>query len=162
MSKKLYKSKSNFTLKRLHQSGNYGNIYERDYITISNTGAYPEGQIPVYNSPSFKLSVRGGYNGQKKYKYGEWIENPENCGKINNWTLNCMPQPNKNDSKIILKPNAQKITDYACYGSASELIRTSITNIIANFPAEIYVTNRKIRDVKIMTKKVLKVAHLVT
>lgn len=148
MSKKLYKSKSNFTLKRLHQSGNYGNIYERDYITISNTGAYPEGQIPVYNSPSFKLSVRGGYNGQKKYKYGEWIENPENCGKINNWTLNCMPQPNKNDSKIILKPNAQKITDYACYGSASELIRTSITNIIANFPAEIYVTDRTIEKVK--------------
>ena len=45
--KKLFKSKSNFTLKRLHQSGSYGNIYERDYTTIANTGAAPKGQIPT-------------------------------------------------------------------------------------------------------------------
>jgi hypothetical protein len=51
--KKLLKSKGNFTLKRLHQSGGYGNIYERDYTTISPSPSLTMGQIPIYNSPSF-------------------------------------------------------------------------------------------------------------
>ena len=141
--KKLFKSKTNFTLKRLHQSGSYGNIYERDYMTIANTGASPEGQIPIYNSPSFKLSVRAGYNGQKKYNHGGWLVNPSACGNANTWTINCMPEPNKVDSKIILKPNTRRLTDFACYGSASELIRATLTDIVSRFPAELYVTSDK-------------------
>lgn len=142
--KKLFKSKSNFTLKRLHQSGSYGNIYERDYTTIANTGASPEGQIPIYNSPSFKLSVRAGYNGQKKYKYGEWAQNTSTCSNNSNeWTLNCLPDNNKQTNKIILKPHTHKLTDFVCYGSASDLIRASLTDIVARFPAELYVTDKK-------------------
>lgn len=138
--KKLFKSKSNFTLRRLHQSGNYGNIYERDYMTIINTGTAPEGQIPVYNSPSFKLSVRSGYNGKKKYKYGEWLENPGECGG-NFWTLSCMPVSNSKSSRIILKPHTHRLTDFACYGSARLLIDSTINNIIRAYPGELYVTN---------------------
>lgn len=146
--KKLYKSKSSFTLKRLHQSGSYGNIYERDYTTIYNGGSVPSGQIPVYGSPSFKLSVRAGLNSQKKYNYGEWVVNTcdsEKTGNIN-WTLDCMPAPNKNDSKIILKPHTRKLTDFVCYGSAVELIDNTIKNIIARFPGELYISDRKISD----------------
>ena len=353
--KKLFKAKTNFTLKRMHQSGSYGNIYERDYTTIANTSAVPEGQIPIYSSPSFKLSVRAGYNGQKKYNYGNWTSNPQvkvsvgdvaywdgdkvrtialnkwdtglgtpigvvvmscsatddnfriislkrteggtgegcpwcsssetnslNCitdyessekakedfngltntecmisvltntyttingvnynyafesvkqfsdgvtsgvnkpkwyipsaGELVNmysnialiettlekiggdalyfwmpsnssriwsstekdsktvywlnngvlepadkvqrwgyvrpfasikcssitWTLDCMPEPNKQDSQIVLKPNAHRLTDFACYGSSTELIRASLTDIISRFPAELYVTD---------------------
>lgn len=148
--KKLFKSKSNFTLKRLHQSGSYGNIYERDYATISNTTAIPNGQIPIYGSPTFKLSVRAGLNGQKKYNYGDWVSNPNNCE--NNtfiWTLGCMPEPDRNDSKINLKLDKTKLTDYACFGSALELIRTSVKNIIARFPAEIYISNKSLSDTHI-------------
>lgn len=142
--KKLFKAKTNFTLKRMHQSGSYGNIYERDYTTIANTSAIPEGQIPIYNSPSFKLSVRAGYNGQKKYNYGEWLANPSNCATNSNlWTLDCMPEPNVQDSKIVLKPNAHRLTDFACYGSSTELIRATLTDIISRFPAELYVTNQR-------------------
>lgn len=144
--KKLFKSKTNFTLKRLHQSGSYGNIYERDYTTIANTGTSPEGQIPIYNSPSFKLSVRAGYNGQKKYKYGDWLQNPSNCQGVTNsnlWTLDCMPEGRKEDSKIILKPHTHRLTDFSCYGSATDLIRASLRDIVARFPAELYVTNKQ-------------------
>lgn len=349
--KKLFKSKTNFTLKRLHQSGSYGSIYERDYTTIANTGTVPEGQIPIYNSPSFKLSVRAGYNGQKKYNYGGWLTNPSHCGPkagdvayytwdegtiecinkenyhsslgiaigvvlnasnetpdgkvriislqkeqtggvkwcktidssknitgipdkidlssalldmdgmsntdsiisntvsgdyaahlaksyncgiensliewylpsagelflllkdidtINNtlsalsgetidfttysmwsstekdasnvyfiktgsneitydvkssswafvrpfttiipkdvakhWTLGCMPEPNKKDTKIILKPNVNKITDFACFGSASELIKATLTDIVSRFPAELFSTTEKFNN----------------
>ena len=142
MSKKLYKSKSNFTLKRLHQSGGYGNIYERDYTTIVPSISTPGGQIPIYGSPSFKLSTSNVLNRQKKYNYGDWLGN----GTGNTWTLNNMPEPNKKSSKILLKPHTRRLTDFACYGSAYELIRASITNIISNFPAELYVTNKTIEE----------------
>lgn len=149
--KKLYKSKSNFTLRRLHQSGSYGNIYERDYTTIVNSFDSPEGQIPVYNSPSFKLTVRGGMNGQKKYKMGNWVNNPKNCSNNGNfWTLSCMPEFENTNNDIRLKPNSKKLTDFACYGSSSELIRTSITNIVTNFPAELYITNKKLSEIGIL------------
>ena len=68
--KKLFKSKTNFTLRRLHQSGSYGNIYERDYTTLFNSPSNDNGQISIYNGPSFKLTVSAGLNRQKKYQYG--------------------------------------------------------------------------------------------
>lgn len=145
MAKKLFKSKTNFTLRRLHQSGNYGNIYERDYTTIVNSLDNPLGQIPVYNSPSFKLSVRAGFNGKKRYFYGNWNGNP-NLENSNNWTLESMPNITKKQKKIELKPHTRRLTDFACYGSSSELIRSSLTNIVTKFPAELYVTNKKIKD----------------
>ena len=141
MAKKLYKSKSNFTLRRLHQSGNYGHIYERDYTTISNTSPVPEGQIYTYSSPIFKTSVRAGFNGQKLYFYGDYVKNICNGDTGTTWTLSCMPVPDINDNKIIIKPNIHRITDFACYGSASELLRVSTRNILLNFPAEIYIGN---------------------
>ena len=102
--KKLFKSKGNFTIKRLHQSGNYGKIFERDYTTVSNTYSNSSGQIPIYTSPSFKLTVRGGINEQKKYHSSNWINNPQSCNPSNSniWTLACMPTPNNDDSKIVL------------------------------------------------------------
>lgn len=140
--KKLFKSKTNFTLRRLHQSGSYGNIYERDYTTVVNSFSHPEGQIPIYNSPSFKMSISAGFNGQKKYKYGNWLINDNTCAtNKNSWTLNCMPDGNTKSREIILKPNSKKITDFACYGSAYDLIKSSLLNIISKYPAELYVTN---------------------
>jgi hypothetical protein len=142
--KKLFKSKSNFTLKRLHQGGNYGNIYERDYTTIANISASPEGQIPLYGTPTFKLSVRGGYNGQKKYKSGEWSNNPTDDKNL--WTLDNMPVSNNVDSKIIVKPSTSNLTDYAYFASAFELIRATISNIITKYPAELYVTDKTVKN----------------
>lgn len=145
--KKLIKSKSNFTIKRLHQNGSYGNIYERDYTTITPSLSIPIGQIPVYNSPSFKLSVRGGNNIQKKYSYGKWVTNPESCSTLNVWTLNCMPIPNNESNKIKIKPNKTQLTDYVCYGSAFELIRASLSDIINKFPAEILISSETLKDI---------------
>lgn len=142
--KKLFKSKSNFTLKRLHQGGNYGNIYERDYTTIANISASPEGQIPLYGTPTFKLSVRGGYNGQKKYKSGEWSNNPTDDKNL--WMLDNLPVSNNVDSKIIVKPSTSNLTDYAYFASASELIRATISNIITKYPAELYVTDKTVKN----------------
>lgn len=145
--KKLFKSKSNFSLKRLHQSGNYGNIYERDYTTIVNSLENIGGQIPIFNSPTFKLSVGSGINRQKKYNYGNWLQNPNNCtDNPNEWTLNCLPDYEPKSNKIILKPNSRRLTDFACFESSYNLIKSALKNIIKNFPAEIYVTEEKLSD----------------
>ena len=153
--KKLYKSKTNFTLKRMHQSGSYGKIFERDYSTISKTTS-PEGQIPIYSSPTFKMTVNGGYNGQKKYRYGEWLSNPNSCGNNNtSWTLDCMPYPNKNDNKIVLKSNSKRLTDFVCYSSALEFIKASVSDIIFKFPGELYVTNNTLDSTGIFSNNIL-------
>ena len=145
--KNLYKSKANFTLRRLHQSGDYGTIYERDYTTVHQFPSNDGDQISVYTGPSFKLTVRGGINRQKYYKYGNWLTNDNSCAVNSNaWTLGCLPAPNITDSYIVLKPNTRRLTDFACYGSAYELIRASLTDIVAKFPAEIYTTNNKLSD----------------
>ena len=146
--KKLYKSKTNFTLRRLHQSGSYGTIYERDYTTVAKFPSDDNGQISVYTGPTFKLTVRPGLNGQKKYRHGNWLINNGCETPTTNWTLACLPEANKVDSKIVLKPNSRKLTDFACYGSAYELIKSTIADIIINFPAEIYVTNKTLESTK--------------
>lgn len=148
MGKGLHKSKSNFTLKRLHQSGNYGNIYERDILTIVGGGFAPEGQIPINTTPSFKLSVRAGYNGRKIHNYGEWLINTVCPDNEYVWTINCTPTPVKNDSNITTKTNSCRLSDFVCYSSASELIRSSLEHIINNFPAEIYVDSSKLLGVE--------------
>lgn len=144
--KKLIKSQGNFTLKRLHQSGNYGNIFERDYTTISNVSSISNGQLEVGKSPTFKLSIGVNSSYPKKYKYGNWVTNPQSCGDSLQWTLNCMPAPEKKNNKIIPKPNTKRLSDYVCYSSSYELIRSSISKVIANFPAELYITNTTLED----------------
>ena len=144
--KKLFKSKTNFTIRRLHQSGNYGNIYERDYTTIVKSLSNPGGQIPYGSTPTFKLTIRNGVNDRKKYNYGNWIINPTNCSRNNMWTLGCMPEPNKEDSKIIPKLQKNRLTDFVCYGSSSELIRATLTDIVSKFPAELYVSDNSLSE----------------
>lgn len=149
--KKLFKSKTNFTLRRLHQSGGYGSIYERDYTTLTSFPSNTKDLLYVHNGPSFKLTITPGLNGQKKYKHGNWLTNNTDCsGGSKLWTLSCLPEANNTDSKIILKPNSRRLTDFACYGSSYELIKATLTDIISKFPAELYVTTETLKNSKIL------------
>lgn len=149
--KKLFKSKTNFTLRRLHQSGSYGSIYERDYTTLTSFPSNTKDLLYVHNGPSFKLTITPGLNGQKKYKHGNWLTNNKDClGNSELWTLSCLPEANNVDSKITLKPNSRRLTDFACYGSSYELIKATLTDIISKFPAELYVTNETLKKSKIL------------
>lgn len=162
--KKLFKSKTNFTLRRLHQSGSYGSIYERDYTTLTSFPSNTKDLLYVHNGPSFKLTITPGLNGQKKYKHGNWLTNNKDCsGNSELWTLSCLPESNNVDSKIILKPNSRRLTDFACYGSSYELIKATLTDIISKFPAELYVTNETLKKSKILeTDSSLKNSDLFT
>ena len=52
-----------------------------------------------------------------------------------------MPEFITPETKIELNPNYESLKDFAYYGSAVELVRASLTDIIFRFPAELYFTN---------------------
>lgn len=153
MARKRYiSSHSNFVLKKKHQTSSAGTIFERDYMTISSLNGFAPGQIPIYGESNFKMTIRNGVNGQLKHRYGNWDKRDGECADYENrtiWTLDCLNNEDiSDDSKIVLKPNYTSLLDFAYYGSAVELIRASISDIISKFPAELYLSNRQIRYFK--------------
>jgi hypothetical protein len=53
------KSHSNYVLKSKHQTTNDGTIWERDITTIGALNQFSPGQMPIYQSSNFIISVRG-------------------------------------------------------------------------------------------------------
>jgi len=139
---KYIKSKTNYVLKTEHSKTPNGRIYERDYMTISDMDSFSPDESPIYGSSNFKFVVRNGINLKKKHGIGQWLPN---CTTGESWTINCLGENTSKESKIILNPNYESVLDFAYYGSAIDLIRASITNIILNFPAEMYFTEREFR-----------------
>jgi hypothetical protein len=131
------RTNSNYVLKEIHQTTNIGNIYERNWMTISDLNSYAQGSLPAYGLNGFKMAVTTSGNGfKKRHKFGSWLKNEDSTY----WTSeNIEDDVNTNSTtKIDLKPSFTSITDFAYFGSASKLIENSILNIIKNFPAEIY------------------------
>lgn len=139
------KTKSNFVIKELHQSTNIGNIYERDWMTIADLNSYAPGSLPAYGLNGFKMVINSGVSLKKKHHFGSWVKN-ESCGnKTLYWTAECMNEDGvDNSSGTPLKPNLNSVLDFACYGSSTKMIETTITHIINYFPGELFLTDEKI------------------
>lgn len=136
------KTRSNYTIKQLHQSTNIGNIYERDWMTISDLNTYAPGSLPAYGLNGFKMVIDDGINLKKKHQYGSWLKN-ESCDTVSTyWSLKCMGEDEAlattNFSRTLLKPNYTSLLDFAYYGSAEKLVESSVRGIINHFPGEIY------------------------
>ena len=141
---KFIKSHSNYALRSRHQKTADGNIFERDFMTISSPDGYSPDSIPVYGESNFKFITRQGINVQKKHSRGSWVIN--NLTNSPKWTLSSLEESvESTESKVILKRNYNSIKDFAYYGSAIELIRSSVTDIIARFPAELYFSTTKFK-----------------
>jgi hypothetical protein len=140
------KSRSNYVIRELHQSTNVGNIYERDFMTISDLNSYSPGSLPVYGLNGFKMVINDGINLKKKHHYGNWVKN-DACGtKSMYWTTQCMGEDGKQTSNTsTLKPNLNSVLDFGCYGSVYKMIESSVKNIINTFPGELYFTNKSIK-----------------
>lgn len=150
--KRFITSHSNFVLRKKHQSLTDGIIYERDYMTISSPNGYAPGQVPIYGESNFKMTIRNSVNGQLKHKYGNWEKRNNDCPDYDDptiWSLNCLSNEDiSDDSKIVINPNYTSLLDFAYFGSAVELIHSSINDIIAKFPAELYLSNRQFKYYK--------------
>lgn len=134
------KSHSNYVLKKRHQNVNGGTIYERDITTIGGRNNFSKGQVPIYQSGNFVITVNNEDNVQKSIYSQGWEQNDN--GEV--WTLESLEglikdETGSEDNKIVLKQDYYNLRDFAYFGSCSELIRASISDILKKFPGELFV-----------------------
>lgn len=155
-------TKSNYTIKKKHKLLPNDTIYERDYMTTSNLGGWDSGSLP-WGEGNFKIIQNNQFNHHRKHRYGQWVLK-ENCDTPSPscsggtyipsetaTTSDCeyfmyddlQDKINKDNTtnEIIQKHNKNSLLDYVYYGSCKELIQNNIKDIIANYPAELYITN---------------------
>ena len=135
------KSYSNYVLKKKHQTVNDGVIYERDITTIGGRDQFAKGQIPIYRSGNFLITTNNDNSSYKKTTTIAWEKN--DTGE-DVWTLDVLDNYEKDekssfDEKIVIKKDYYDLRDFAYYGSCSELIRSSINNILKTYPGELYI-----------------------
>lgn len=129
MSEKYYRYNSNYILRKKHQNIKNGTIYERDWVTIGALHKFEKGKTPIYYDGNFLFTTSSVKGLNKKQKYNSSEEE---------FTYKDLQDTNKKSSYII----SNDIRSYAYYGSSVELIRTTIENIIKNFPVELRVSNQ--------------------
>lgn len=133
------KSHSNYVIKEKHQLTNDGTIFERDIATVGGLNRFATDQVPIYQNGNFIITVNNELSQTKDYNSGKWEKN----GDQEVWTLSNIEKTSKNEksedtNKIVFKRDFYDLADFAYYGSCSELIRASITDIINKFPGELY------------------------
>lgn len=142
-----YKTKADYTiLRKRHQNASNGDIFENDYMTISPMDTiFSEDQDIISSDSNFKFSYRINNNLQKKHAKSGWIKTP---GGSEEWRIDDAISGGtiSDESKIRIKPNYNSLKDFAYYGSAVELVRGSLNDIIQNFPAELYFSEKTLKS----------------
>lgn len=142
-----YKTKADYTiLRKRHQNASNGDIFENDYMTISPMDTiFSEDQDIISSDSNFKFSYRINNNLQKKHAKSGWIKTPDGSEE---WTIEDAISGGSisDESKIRIKPNYNSLKDFAYYGSAVELVRGSLNDIIQNFPAELYFSEKTLKS----------------
>jgi hypothetical protein len=153
--------KSNYTLRTKHKSLNKKNsdIYVRDYMVTTNNGGWDSGSIP-YGESNFKMVHRFDNKQSRKHSYGKWLSN----GESDIWTLEEIKSGlskyeniTERNKKIVMNTSYKSLLDFAYFGSCTELIKSSITDIIKKFPGELYVTNKEYSYYNEKTDEIIKI-----
>ena len=138
--------KSNYTLRTKHKSLNKKDsaIYVRDFMVTTNNGGWDSGSIP-YGEGNMKMIHRFDEKQARKHSYGKWLSN----GDSDVWTLEEIKNGLSQYESIrdinrqnVMNTSYNSLLDFAYFGNCTELIKSSITDIIQKFPGELYVTNR--------------------
>lgn len=153
----LIKSHSKYVVKGRHQKlADGGVVYERDMSTVGALSEFPNGQTPIYRNGNFIISVNKDLSLGKEYGQSEWATpfNGEDGNKV--WTLDNMSDmlsSTVDSMEIELKQDCYNLKDFAYYGSCSELIRSSLVDIVNRFPGELYAPKVNGEGIKVFTKK---------
>ena len=136
------KSHSNYVLKTKHQLTKDGTVWERDMTTIGGLNQYAKGQVPIYKSGNFIITVRGGDSSPRMYNTTNWDANKD--GEV--WTLNSLSSTTVSNSedeeeKIVLKQDYYDLRDFAYYGSLTDSFQGSVTDALQRFPGELCTTS---------------------
>ena len=90
---KYVKSYSNYVLKTKHQETNDGIIYERDITTIGGRDHFSAGQVPLYRSGNFIITINNDDTSHKKSSTQGWESNLSG----DTWTLDILSQYKKDE-----------------------------------------------------------------
>lgn len=131
------KSYSNYVLRKRHQNlDGTSTIFERDWGTLGERHVIESGKKKIYADSNFLFTDNTRFGAKYRNNTGEWSDpyTKEALGdKIDNTV---------NDTSLLSDSN--DIRDYAYYGSAVDLVRASVENIIKWFPGRFWSTDRYI------------------
>ena len=131
------KSRTDFVLRKKHAVTSQGIIYENDHMTILPDDDIYNEDIAMFSDSNFKFRVRTDINDKKKHFAGNWLL-PDDS-ETEYWTSeNCSSTTITDETKIVLKPNYSSIKDFAYYGSAEDLIKATIRDVLLKYPAGLY------------------------
>ena len=133
----LIKSYSNYVLQKKHQQINDGTVFERDFSTVGGVGDAFNSEAKMYRQGTFVFTINNEIITPKIYNTNQWEKN----GESDVWIKSDIEETfsNQDSLKICLKQDYYKLKDFSYYGSCTELIRSSINDIIQRFPSELYV-----------------------
>lgn len=121
------KNKSGYIQQKKFQLINDGTIIERDWNTIGERQVIEPGKRKFYYDSGFLFTESNKPGVKLRSKASEWSE-PYTEDKL---SINV-----NDDVNVIKLPDTQDIRDYAYYGSAVELVRASLENIVKWFPGK--------------------------
>ena len=140
------KSKSDFVLRKKHAVTSKGVIYENDHMTIVPDDDIFSTDRSMYSDSNFKFRTRTDRNEKKKHFSGNWVKPDGEDGDF--WKEeNCSGTVITDETRIVLKPNYSSIKDFAYYGSAQDLVKAAIRDVILKYPAGLYYLNDETRKI---------------
>lgn len=130
------KSRTDYVYRKKHTVTNDGTIYENDHMTIVPDDDVYSDDAVMFSDSNFKFRLRTDINGKKRHFSGKWATNADG---EEYWTEDdCSAVTTTSETKIELKPNYSSMKDFAYYGSAVELLKATVRDVILRFPAGIY------------------------
>ena len=138
------KTHSNYVLKKRHKfvNGN-GTVFERDITTIGGLNQFAPGQIPMYRSGNFIITVNNENNASRHIKGNGWAENPSGVTwteKIIAENYDTIASLSDTNQYMYFNKDFYKFTDFSYYGSLSNMVKASLNDIVNYFPGELYFT----------------------
>lgn len=139
---KYIKSYSKYVEKKIHQYTNDSVIGERDITTVGGFDSRNSGKSYTYQDSSFIFKSGNEFDNKYDLNVSDW-----NGGIYTLSNVSSIEERIKtDDTECRAKVNETRLSDYAYYGSCSELIRSSINDIMERFPAEIYIPDNTDRS----------------
>ena len=119
---------SNYVLRKKHQETRKGSIWVRDWVTIGGQHQIEKGKKPYYSDTNFLFTDNSYPSYKKRHNYGKWVAE---------WNYDDVKNAEPDVNNVVVNNTSNDIRDFVYYGSAVELVKSSVLNIIKWFPARV-------------------------
>lgn len=123
------KQYSNYVIRKKHQDIDGGVIIERDWGTLGERHIIERGKRPIYSDTNFLFTDNSRKSIRKRNNTGEWSDV---------FSLDTLSSSVNDDVNTIRLTDSNDLTDYAYWGSAEELLRSGVENIVKWFPGRVW------------------------